>query len=637
MSFTPSTIILEANRNNACWTAPGAQANAFYRVQISDGTVVTDGDTIYARMASLESQEAGTDTVIISDDTTISMLYSIYDVDYSTDLKRQSQTKANPWATATFDYYAAYNDLQLERVDSVVVNIIGYVEPDFRPPPYSRNTGGSFVIDQSTGIGSAADWFQVRCRYLDANAEIQSLTLTATNATKSDPLGWQATGPTMTITAGLGIQCVKDSFQVTGYGGNWVDYTIAPNYGSCPAGTVPPSSGTQPVNNTEFSSTVNTTPVSTGGPQLDIQHTSVLLRKGAYDKKALAVYITQLFNSSNGLLPASTGVNQTYAPNNQFLQRTDSEGNTDLIFRRLDFTAGETAIQFTDANSYAYSDGTNPEAVFVGATQFAIDYGSAGNVFSLNYAHMPMVNEDDYGTQNVLITWTGTVATNDLRYYQINQASGIVIHDLQPVSFWRDQIGLYDQLIVPLSTDGNGIKYYLKADMEPKITYGFASLDQFILKPPAHTAGANFRQMVPIPPTPSGGSNLYIDVTGQTRAILGSNTANAVGGYYLIEVLGLPGKTGSYKDDEGSNPKLQMIASKQYSSQNVVTVYADSGIPYKYKGSPAVITELTVRILNPDKTVCTDLGANNTVWIQIDKEGPVQPLSQTALQGKNDK
>jgi len=68
----------------------------------------------------------------------------------------------------------------------------------------------------------------------------------------------------------------------------------------------------------------------------------------------------------------------------------------------------------------------------------------------------------------------------------------------------------------------------------------------------------------------------------------------------------------------------------------VITGFADAGIPYTHVGNPTMISDLRVRILDEFKNVVTDLGSNNTVFIELQKQGPIQ-LKQEQAEIKNPK
>jgi len=388
---------------------------------------------------------------------------------------------------------------------------------------------------------------------------------------------------------------------------------------------------------------VNAVPVGATGLQLDLKTANTTIPQGSYDPGALAVTITQLLNNSNTQSAGDpkfafefppAGKNQQYIPINQFLQRTD-DGNVQAVFHnRVTNEFGD--VSFNNQNTYEYFTNTFPPPVtaarqpyYIGASQFALEYGSAGEVFSLEYAHMPLFNPDsDDQREMVGVFWTGDFSANTLRYYQVAQSSGIAIHDMQPVSFWQDKIGIRDKLIVQLYTDSNGVKYYIKNDLLPKITFGYASLDQFMLTAQAgqsgsvgaHTKGITPRKMSPIPPSVSAGKPnvVYIDTTAETRAIIARTvTAPLAGGFYLVEINGLGYRRGSFIDSDTVNPKINGIVSANYLQGNIVTGFGDSAIPYTHIGNPYVISEASVRILDATGNPPVDLGPNNTIFIDV--------------------
>jgi hypothetical protein len=122
----------------------------------------------------------------------------------------------------------------------------------------------------------------------------------------------------------------------------------------------------------------------------------------------------------------------------------------------------------------------------------------------------------------------------------------------------------------------------------------------------------------------------YFDVTGQSRAIIGETVSiNTDGGFFLIEVLSAFRRQGSYIDNRESRPQITAVVSSQYDSNNSITGYSDSGVPFVHHGASYIISDCTVRILNPlTKQPATNLGENNCIWIQVDKAPQAQQLKQ---------
>jgi hypothetical protein len=193
-----------------------------------------------------------------------------------------------------------------------------------------------------------------------------------------------------------------------------------------------------------------------------------------------------------------------------------------------------------------------------------------------------------------------------------------------------------------LQTDNQGYQYYTADSIKGKYTEGFQSLSSFLFAPtPDGTNYPNSRKFNPSPPSQNP---VYVDCTGLSLAILGNEpNLNRSGSFYLVEIQDLFRRTGAYIDTEENNLSISAIVSTAYAQDNTVTAFADSGIPYIHRGPSYVISSATVRILDPvTKQPVTNLGLNNTIWIQIDKllqeeqALPVveQPLTQTEQRGR---
>ena len=642
-----TSTVLELSQNQAIVKEPGV-----YQVQLAEPLIINPGDQLSVRMVSIDSGKAAGNTIVIPQDLNLTMGFSYYEIDYHAADKYQIDTDVSR-STATFDYYAAYNDIDLVELSACSVRIVGFI-----PPPDNNYTksGGSFVIG-TTGPGSniVPDHnFTITLSYLDISGSVQLITCTGTYAVGDLEWyggndAWGCPPPTTEYPAGtfpliippdkIGTIMRKESLRVAGVSGFWSgeNNNSIQKYGAFPqsgAFTTGYPKGIQycdevpyQVSQFEFFKVDTPDVISSTGLQLDIGTFNATLKAGRYDPASLAVRLTQLLSDANGLLPPPVppaDPDQLYVPANSFLTRTDVPRNASMVFRQLDFSAGIPNISFTTANTYSYYDLSNDITApyFVGATEMALEYGNAGEVFSLTYAHTPMSNPGIAGEQDLAIYWNEVSGSSGGSYYQmqvVKQASGVVFHHLEPQSFWRDQLGLYDSLIVPLLTDASGINYYLKNSMLPKITYGFQGLSTFILP---HTAPyPDPRKMQPIVPTLNP---TYFNVTGQSRAIIGNAlNLNLQGGYYLVEVLNLLRNQGGYIDNDENRVRIAAIVSTQYDSNSVITGFADSGIPYQHRGNPYLVTDAIVRILDPLKNPVKDLGQNNCVWIQIDKPAPV--------------
>jgi hypothetical protein len=662
------TIIVELNQNTSDWQRPGE-----YHVQLSQPITINEGDQLSFRMCAIDSNKTDADTIIIEDDQPISVLFSYYDVNYD---NRDKQTfVTNGPVTPDFQYYAAYNDLELEILTGIDLQIVGFHAPtsgaDHAAPDYTW-PGGSFVIQggNTSPVASIDRTTNIlfTFSYLDQEGNIQSFQCTGQNwnyiqyepAPSQYAPGYSCIPPNANYPGGtFPAQAIQDnnfipfpnvtirkgSIRLAGVSGNWPGVTFSPAHTQTitfgPNGAYPPgvnlNNYTNPYDSTYpyllnqfgiYRTYSTPSPISVG-LQLDTQLLSVTLPAGRYEPQSLAVKMTQLLSDAQGVMPVPAGSDQLYTPTNPLLSRTDIQRNAGLLFRKVDFALDTQNIDFNDINSYTYYDeslGGNA-AYYIGASEVSIEYGEAGGLFQVSYLHTPLNNPSTPGEQDIGLYYN--LAQGVQEFFVVKSATGVAIHQLQPVEFWKDQLGLYSNLIVPIQYDSSGVQYYTLDSLTPKITYGFQGLDTFFI--PHQGTGnpivySNPRKVDP--PLPALNPT-YFNITGQSRAIIAESVSvNLRGGYFLIEVLGMFRNQGGYIDADENRARIAAVVSTQYDSNNSITGFSDSGIPYVHRGTSYLITEATVRILDPlTKKPVTSLGENNTIWIQIEKL--LTPLTPT--------
>lgn len=659
------TIILELNQRNSQYTRTGE-----YRCQLAQPIIVNEGDQLSFRQASLDTLKTTSDTLVVNEDTTLSAMFSYYDVDYSiTDKARYDLTAA--WqgdgsGNPTFDYFAAYNDVGTVQLTTVTAQILGY-KPPVRYDGFNWNVdytypGGSFLVG-TFGNGAQVDprvQFTVTFSYIDVNNTLQFLKCSANTSQilPSDPGDpWdgpnygtlspqqlnqqyggffelkQLDGSSLT---GLNIVYKLGTFKLAGITGYWPGQylnndgnnveSFGPAGSNAPQGSFDtpdlgsPYDTAYAVLPTQFRFVETTSSVGTTGLSLDLQNVSVVLKAGKYDPNSLAVKLTQLFSEAGGLINYNN--QDIFQPVNPLLTRTDGPYSSSMKFRRMNIPSDTANITFTNSDTYSYYDWAGdkePIPYFIGASTFAVEYGPAGPVYQLSFAHTPFSNPSRAGEQDLGV-FHYTDSAGKLQYNVVKSATGVAFHDLQPESFWQQTLGLRNKLIVPLLVDNSGIQYYDSLSLKNNITEGFHGLGTFLL-PVAEPTGTNPwadpRKVTPIPPA---ANPEYINVTGQSKAIIGDSPQEGQTPFYLIEVLNVFRRTGAYLDDEENRINVCAIASTQYLNANTVTVFSDGGIPYIHRGEPYLISEATVRILDPiTKQPATGLGPNSCVFLQIDR------------------
>ena len=551
-------VLLECNQNNA----EHVYQNGHYVNGFATGVPLYTGDTLSARLCSIDSQKTDSNTIIVAEDIEASITFSYYDCDY--DFRAMKAALDNtPWPVDTMGYYAGYGQIQLEQLNTCRVNF---------PAGYE-------------GLINVHCWFS----WVDVNGVTQTdspahrFGFSYAGVGVYDPAYGQLDtyadcapfGPGATQYRNGTLELIKVVIS-DGQGNETGD----PRY-------------YDPANNA-------VAPIGAPTNNLLINKVSITIPAGKYDPLEISQIITQQIGAPQGVAQLPAGVNQIYSPANPCLLCLQEPQGQSLIWAPIT----EVAPTF-DNSCYKYipASGVYPY-LFVGADLMAIQYGLNGPIFQWSYGYTPFYNAASPGTKNVVCYVTGNPGAGTLRYNLLTTATGITIHDLQPVSFWQE-LGLYDAMITPLLATAGGTQYYTFNNWN--VPEEGSSLNFF-------TTGYNRN---PVPPAQAQ-PTYYLSDSIPNVSILGNElTSNPTGGYFLVKAR-FNGATGEYLDNTALSTNIAAIVSTQYNSSNTITGFGDSGVPFTNLGAPFIISSATIDILDPlSKTTAPQLGANNTVVFEI--------------------
>ena len=387
-----------------------------------------------------------------------------------------------------------------------------------------------------------------------------------------------------------------------------------------------------------------------------IQNTQTIqLPNGRYDRESIAAAITEGFSQvflGTAADRFESSIHFEPLTNLQFHTQTSGYGS--IRFREMDqFASSGGIVDFDASNSYTYdrSGGgavtdSNPVNMLVGARKFSMTYGKNGNIFQWDNGFTSVANP----ASQLLPTPVDseTIGYYQLagseKYCQVNAASGIIIHDMEPKQFWDSMLGLYNNCTVPLQSgvDGNGeaINYVGSNALIANVPKGSSQLQSFTPLNSRFPLSTNAG-------VPTNAKPLYTDIASvPPNPVLGESPVVIGAGYYLVEIKSLNLAQSNFIDNQENRGNISAIVSTQYNQNDSITGFADSGIPYVHRGTPALISSANVRILDPiSKNVPVNLGPNNTVFLQVDSTAPVYtgtPVeaknmnapTQTQLQGK---
>lgn len=571
--------------------ASNVYQNGDYKGGNKDNDMLEDGDEVIAYFISVNSQKSDSQSIVLEQDQHISFQFAYYDMDISAADKRAFDgTQVWNGNNPSYQRYLAYNESRILSLTSVQ-----YDCPTYRPkgnitPPnnvevtplfswtdpsgnHQHNTGGPY--DNYKYFGEAVA--------KDKSGDGGIATCRATN----DPIIY-----------------LEGSLSINGF------YA---RQGPVP---VTPTTDVKFITGSTRSSTVSTNPRN-----LLINTNGVTLRAGRRDRGNVALEITKKMTEV-GLGNDLAGPDQLFAPNTNLVIRTDDTKYGGMCFTRVQ-TDLSGDVSFNNQNSYIYSSPSgDPESYIIGARKFSSEYGINGDNFQISNAHKSIYNPDDPGKENVGCYATGTVGT-DYVPHVIRAKTGIIFTGLQPESFFRDTLGIYDELVVTPAPDSSGVLRISENMITGKIP----------LESAENTIYSNANQDKPTGPTVT--SPLYIDTTDiPTSAVIGQTpVANATGGYLLIEVTGF-GIDSQYCDND-QNRNICAVLSKQYDSDDYITGQPGVGIPYIHRGNPVPLNSARIRILDPfTKEVAQGLGEDNTIILNVTKNPKnmysIKPLTDSS-------
>lgn len=358
---------------------------------------------------------------------------------------------------------------------------------------------------------------------------------------------------------------------------------------------------------------------------LYIQTEGTIVPPGRYDRTTLAQVVTQGYTEVGFTNAKQVGGDPVFGANTNLQIRMDDAKSLPLLFRKMpdvvDASAGDFRVICNSGNSYQYPNNTN---VTVGAREFAIEYGQVGEAFQITKMHQSLNSglKDEEQQEQIATFFT---AGTPFQYHELLNSTGIFIHNMEPKSFWDDQLGLYNKTVVPISTDGSGAVYVNRHDIQDKFTSETAQIQAFSIDNQRGTSA----------PT----ATTYFNTTDlPTRSIIGDapRTNEGTGTYYLIEITGLNVTQSNFINNETNRGFISAIVSKQYDNNDAITAFQDSAIPYVHRGPVSVkIGSARVRILDPTTNeVVSTLGDQNSVFLQVNSGVENIPLqTQNEVQG----
>lgn len=239
--------------------------------------------------------------------------------------------------------------------------------------------------------------------------------------------------------------------------------------------------------------------------------------------------------------------------------------------------------------------------VYIGTSQFALEFEEQNSKFQFTQLHMPMYSSKSPPTPGVSVVANIDAAAAGT-YIALDARSGIYFTELEPQSFWTNLGFNVESLLVVDGTNTIGAALKTPLSRGKNITSHFFGYDGVISKSYA------------LPVVPNG--VYFYDTETVLSIVADNNPLNTDGGYYLINLQGL---NTSYSNDNGTVfSGIMSIASKNYNNGGYITAYGDGSIVFQNNGEPFILSSIRVQILDPiTKKLVSTLGRNNSIIIQI--------------------
>ena len=316
------------------------------------------------------------------------------------------------------------------------------------------------------------------------------------------------------------------------------------------------------------------------------------LKKGLYTPTSLAVEITRLMS---GLPSPQDGDNPDPSRNVFVCEIPNEDADAGWFFCELSFGGG--IPPYVDwENFFTYTSGSR---YYTGARQISLVYNNQNdNKFQFLYCHNQCYDSEG----NEVVGHGGEPW--DIRYF--TRECGIIFLDMKPNNFWTSLGFDLDTICMKWDDIGKDHPTPTSFDLYNMTTENFLSLD-----------------------------DLFWDYSnGQSRSVLedGEKASSFTRGlyasqFYTFKVLNpfiivelLTNFNGLYLTGNDKSKFISAIVSRNYTQNNYITGYADSGITYQHKGEPFILSSIRTRILNATtKEIETDIGGNNFIILNIIK------------------
>lgn len=339
---------------------------------------------------------------------------------------------------------------------------------------------------------------------------------------------------------------------------------------------------------------------------------SITIPKQKYSPEALTTLMNSLLQKN---IP-TTG----QLMNSNFLNVTSAEVPSKLKIAGVD-PADYPEVYFcnSDATDVFYIDGTKSQ-FYVGTDNFVFSWEDTQEVFTIDYIHMPFVNNTD-GQNAIALVKTTNINTGDPGDYVLaTKFSGIFLTGIDDNSTTGSLV--FNKMNFPQSIllGDIGVKAYnINGDTGTAVTFNavdgqnmttqLVTLETFVSKTPNSTF-----YKPPVNNNNQITQNFYSAATFTQQIVANSSVIKTAieSGYFMIEVRS--SFTTNLNTEQDTLKFIRQIVGRYYQA-NSFTQGESGQIAYLHQGEPMYINSFRVRILDPSFNVAKNLGENSVIFL----------------------
>lgn len=394
--------------------------------------------------------------------------------------------------------------------------------------------------------------------------------------------------------------------------------------------------------------------LDTGIPTTDIYEpyiltTNILIEAGSYTPENLAQVLTEKMASNRSTKNAGVFNNKFISPVNVFDVGKPDPQNPNNQIQETVFWYNQTGYQLSDpipegedtgsalTNGFTFAPNSNTLA---GASQITWQYDEISQKMQLLYIHTPMYDSTTGADLSVYYLRQGSNYEEQQRrgsIYTCARHSGIYFTGLsatdsvskKSIPFWENlgfNLSKLCAVLTPLAQQevdifdkDDGFWYYYNLKNGLNITDGYVGIDSIIKK-----SVNEWYEVVNIPDDSNTGFVSTIQASTIINPDLSIPQIFTPYSHFLISCD--LNYTSDYYAGDSSWTKISAIVSRYYAYGSYTSGDGAQSIQYEHMGAPIYLKNARIRILTPDKIVEPELGADNTIMMEIIK--PLAPPQQ---------